>query len=286
MRHPWPSSSSSSPKGEGPIEDYTRKIALSVEYDGTRYKGFQWQRGVPTVQATLERAICQLTRETVRVRGASRTDSGVHARGQVVDFNTAALYSAETFTNALNSYLPRDIRVQWAAEVSQEFSSRRWAVSRVYRYTVANTKWPPALERDFMGWVTGPLDVKAMGEAADSLKGSHDFSIFSGALRPGRSPVRQVERWEVWRKGEMVNIEAEANAFLPHQVLRTNGLLVEIGRGRLPIDTVRRLIEEGHGGELRWRSLSARGLCLMEVKYGSSFAGTSRRYEKEQNVLG
>jgi tRNA pseudouridine38-40 synthase len=244
-----------------------RRIVLILDYDGTKYKGFQWQAHDPSIQGEVERAIESLTREKARVRGASRTDAGAHARGQVVDFLTHAPYTTETFVNALNWYLPPDIKVRGAYRVSPDFSSRRDAVGRTYRYTLLNARWPSALLRDFSHWVSSPLDIARMKEAASYLPGTHDFAALTSSLPLGRNAVRRVGRWDVWRDGELVFIEAEATGFLLHQIRRTNGILVDIGLGRLPVEIMKEIMD-GTRKELSYcPSLPAKGLCLMSVNY-------------------
>ena len=201
------------------------------------------------------------------MRGASRTDSGAHAKGQVVDLITRASYPVETFVNALNWYLPEDIKIRGGCETSPGFSARKDAIGRVYRYTVLNSKWPTAMLRCFSHWVAPSLDVDRMGEAASFLPGTHDFSALTVQLPPGRSPVRSMRSWEVRQEGELVIIDAEGDSFLPHQVRRTNGVLVEIGLGRAPVELLK-LVTDGTQKEIEHcPSLPAKGLCLLKVKY-------------------
>ena len=265
--------------GVGSPQDVGRRLVLILEYDGTRYKGFQWQSGVPSIQGEVEKAILSFTGEAIRVRGASRTDSGAHARGQVVDFLTRTVYTPETAANALNWYLPPDIKVRGAWYTSEGFHSRKDAVSRVYRYTVLNSRWPSAVMRDFSHWVSAPLDVARMKEAAVYIVGTHDFSPLTVRLPAGRSPIRRVKRWDVWQEGELVLIEAEANGFLPHQVRRTNGVLMEIGLGRLDVMEIQNIL----GGTVKeinhCPSLPAKGLCLMKVAYSNSVILDEVEYE-------
>lgn len=263
-------SCSSCPTGVGSVQGVGRRLGLILEYDGTRYKGFQWQSGVPSIQGELEKAILGFTGEATRVRGASRTDSGAHARGQVVDFLTRTVYTPETAANALNWYLPPDIKVRGAWYTSDGFHSRKDAVSRIYRYTVLNSRWPSAVMRDFSHWVSAPLDVARMKEAARYLVGTHDFSPLTVTLPPERSPIRHVIRWDVWQEGELVLIEAEANGFLPHLVRRTNGVLVEIGLGRLDVMEIQNMLGGTFKEPRHCPSLPAKGLCLMKVAYPKS----------------
>jgi tRNA pseudouridine38-40 synthase len=240
-----------------------RRIALLLEYDGTRYQGFQLQASAPTIQGELERAIQALT--GVRVKAASRTDSGAHARGQVVAFTTSSGYPPQVFLRALNHYLPPDIKVRGAWEAAPGFDPRRQARSRVYRYTILNSETPSPLVMPFAHWVREPLDVEAMARAASLLLGTHDFAPFAGKVPGRRSTVRRVYRWDVWREGELVIMEAEANAFLPHQVRRTAGALVAVGLGRMTLEEFGAILEGRR--ELKGTALPARGLCLMRVKY-------------------
>jgi tRNA pseudouridine38-40 synthase len=238
-----------------------------LEYQGTCYAGFQVQGNALTVQGEIEKALHKLTGETIRIRGASRTDAGAHAKGQVVDFLAEATFTAETFAKGVNAYLPEDIKVRESYEAGVDFNSRHSALSRVYRYNVLNSVSPSPLLRKFVHWVKVPLNMVLMGQASRLLEGVHDFRSLAGGLEPGRNTVRRVDRWEVWGEGEMVIIEAEASGFLPHQVRKTNSMLVEVGLGRLdPLSVTEILI--GNDSVLKHCPyLPAKGLTLMGVKY-------------------
>ena len=243
------------------------RLALIVEYEGTNYHGFQYQPNVPSIQEELEKAIERFTGEKVRVQAAGRTDTGVHAKGQVVAFDTKAAHPHYTFVQALNYHLPEDVAVKAACRVGQGFDPRRGALSRRYRYTILNSRSPSPLWRRTSYRVTEPLDVRKMQEAAKLLIGTHDFASFSGPLEERRrGTIRDVYRASVSRKGELVHFDVEANAFLPHQVRRMTGPLVEIGRGRLSLDDFRDMIN-GSSSRATAHSLPARGLCLMQVTY-------------------
>jgi len=243
------------------------RLTLIVEYDGTNFYGFQYQTGLPTVQRQLEEAIGKLTGEEARVRGASRTDSGVHAAGQVVDFLTTARFPEETWTKALNFHLPWDIKVKATYNVPTDFNSRRRATTRTYRYTILNRKTPSPLLHNRCAWIREPLDTEKMHRGAQALVGLHDFSAFAGTLPPEKSGVREAKSWSVWREGELVLVEARANAFLPHQILRTNGLLVQIGTGKARESAVQETLEGSIINGNRAASLPPQGLCLMKVEY-------------------
>ncbi|MBI2957708.1 MAG: tRNA pseudouridine synthase A, partial [Chloroflexi bacterium] len=156
----------------------TSKIALILEYDGTRYCGFQYQSGVPTIQGELEKAITRLTGERRRVLAASRTDTGVHAWGQVASFRTGAQYPAEVFRSALNHYLPEDIAVRSAHRVRDDFNVLRQATGREYEYHILNSRTRSPLRKGRAHLVPQPLDVEAMARAARDLEGTHDFASF------------------------------------------------------------------------------------------------------------
>jgi tRNA pseudouridine38-40 synthase len=238
-----------------------------IEYEGTRYLGFQLQSGQPTIQGEIEQALTKFTGENIRIRAASRTDSGAHAQGQVVDFLTQAHYPVGTFPRALNYYLPADIRVQAAYQVTPEFHSRRDASSRTYQYQILNRPWPSPLLRHTHCWIKERLSTEKMAVAARGLVGSHDFRPLAVGHPEDKSAVRSVSRWEVWREGDRIIIECEANGFLRHQIRRANAILVEIGKGRWP----EKIVEDALQGRLpegaAMPSLPARGLCLMKVTY-------------------
>jgi tRNA pseudouridine38-40 synthase len=245
----------------------SRRLALLVEYEGTRFMGFQLQTGQPTIQGELEQALERLTGRRVRVRGASRTDSGAHALGQMVDFLTDSPLPLATFPKGLNFYLPADIRVETAYEVAPEFHSRRSASGRNYRYQILNRRWPSPLLRRTHHWVREPLDEARMHRAAQWLVGRHDFRPLAPGLPAQRSAVREVRRWSVQRQGDAISVECEANGFLPHQIRRANGLLIEVGKGRRPEGILGDVLAGAAPRSLQWPSAPACGLCLMAVDY-------------------
>ncbi|MQF94704.1 MAG: tRNA pseudouridine(38-40) synthase TruA [SAR202 cluster bacterium] len=243
------------------------RAALLVEYEGTRYAGFQLQVEDPTIQGELEQALAKFTGQGSRVRGASRTDSGAHAKGQVVDFLTSTQHPLEKFAPAMNFHLPEDINVLEAYRVDQDFNSRRCALSRTYQYSILNRLSPSPLRRLTHLWVREPLDVARMNEAAQLLVGTHDFRSLAVGHPEDRTAVRNVMRWDVTRNGDTVVIECEANGFMKQQIRKSNGILVEIGRGKYPVEKITQALE-GNPGETPL--LSAHGLCLISVKYPSS----------------
>ncbi len=249
----------------------TSRIVLILEYDGTRYHGFQLQAGLPTIQGEIERALWKLTGERTRVIAASRTDAGVHAEGQVVSFRTRSLLSLQTFINGLNYYLPKDIAVEAAHGVSDSFGVRRHAVSRKYNYYVLNSLTRSPLRESFSYRVSGRLDIDAMNQACQALIGEHDFASFASSIGVElKSTVRRVYRAEVWKDGNLVVFSMVANSFLPHQVRSTMGSLIRVGLGKMSRDEFCSIIEARKPG-LAGPTAPACGLCLMKVNYSRPF---------------
>ncbi len=244
----------------------TRKIALVLEYEGTEYAGFQRQANACSVQAVLEQAVHSLTGAPVRVKGAGRTDAGVHAAGQVVVFETQSSLPSESFRRGLNHFLPGDISVVAAYEMPLSFDPRRHAVARVYRYTILTSGSRSALRRRFVYLDKRPLDAEAMAQAMSSLDGERDFAPFTGALEAGKSTVRRLYRTSVWNEGDELLVELEGNAFLPQQVRRMVGAALQVGLGKLTLAEFVLLADTGRRGAAHW-VLPPEGLCLQEVKY-------------------
>ncbi|HXH22723.1 MAG TPA: tRNA pseudouridine(38-40) synthase TruA [Dehalococcoidia bacterium] len=243
-----------------------RRIALLLEYEGTRYAGSQFQANAATIQGELEAAIGKATGERARASFAGRTDSGVHALGQVAAFTTTSRLDPQTMRDALNAWLPRDIAVLAAADADLSFDPRRQALRRTYRYVIENRAVRPAIGRDLCWYVAKPLDIEAMQAAAPALVGEHDFAAFGGALEePGASTVRRLEAFEVRREGSRVTIEVTANAFLPHQVRRMTGALVQVGLGRLTPEAYGALLVAAPSSA--GPAAPARGLYLVRVEY-------------------
>ena len=242
------------------------RLALIIEYEGTRYRGFQRQANAPTIQGELERAIRRFTGECARVKAAGRTDAGVHALGQVIAFDTAAAHSPSTAIGALNYHLPDDIAVKAAFQAPDDFDPRRSARRRTYRYRILNSAAPAPLARRFVCRIPQPLDALRMQAAADMFIGAHDFRRFA-ARQPGNpNSVRCVSRVALVRSGDTITFEVAANAFLHHQVRRMAGALADVGRGRLSLDDLRTMIDNEQTDKVA-HSLPPQGLCLVSVEY-------------------
>jgi tRNA pseudouridine38-40 synthase len=247
------------------------KIVLIVEYDGTNYHGFQLQANVPTIQGEMEKALWRLTQERIRVTAASRTDTGVHATGQVVSFRTKSSLPLPTFIKGLNYYLPQDIAVKAAYRVGDSFNVRRRALSREYSYYVLNSSTRSPTRRGFSYLVAGHLDIEAMNEACQALIGQHDLASFASCIGVEiKNTLRTVYRAEVEKSGELVTFNMVANSFLPHQVRNTIGALIRVGLGKMTVDEFRSIIEAKKPG-LAGPTAPAYGLCLRRIKYPRPF---------------
>ena len=213
------------------------RIALGVEYDGRAFKGWQVQRhAVRTVQAELEAAIGIVADEPVRTICAGRTDTGVHATGQVVHFETQAQRGLRNWVLGINVNLPPDVAVQWAHPVPDDFHARFSATTRRYSYLILNRPTRSSLFDGRATWVHRPLDEARMDTAAQALAGTHDFSSYRALGCQAKSPVRTLHSISVTRHSEQIRIDLHANAFLHHMVRNIAGVLMAIGVGDRPAD--------------------------------------------------
>jgi len=189
-------------------------IKLILEYDGTNYHGWQIQPDVPTVQGEVQRALKKILRQKITVISAGRTDAGVHAKGQVINFRVSLSFSPHQLMAALNSILPQDIRVRKVKEVTDKFHSRYSACYKIYRYLIYNHSPLPPWFRNFTWWITSPLNCELMRKAASYLIGRHDFSSFQNQGSPCSSPLRNLEKIKIARKGSLISILIKADGFL------------------------------------------------------------------------
>ena len=208
------------------------RFALGVEYDGSDFSGWESQPHQRTVQSTLESALSSVADIQVHIVCAGRTDAGVHAVAQVVHFDSLAERAPHEWVLGANSNLPGDVSVRWANPVAELFHARYSAVRRYYRYVVQNRRERSALLRQRAAWERSPLEVAAMGAAAEYLVGEQDFSSFRAAGCQAKSAVRNVVSLEVHRRGDLVFIDVAANAFLQHMVRNVAGVLMEIGKAK------------------------------------------------------
>lgn len=242
------------------------RIALGIEYDGAPYCGWQSQPVQSTVQDVVEAAVAPIAGAAVRLVCAGRTDTGVHAYGQVAHFDTVAERPPSAWVKGVNSHLPGSIAVHWARTVPDDFHARFSALGRHYEYLLVNRAVRPAIGAATCGWFPLPLDLAAMRAAAAHLEGTHDFSAFRSSQCQAKSPMRDLRRLVIERDGDIIRFCLEANAFLHHMVRNIIGCLVYVGKGRF---------DPGWMGDLlrsRDRSLAAptfapQGLYLTAVDY-------------------
>jgi tRNA pseudouridine38-40 synthase len=242
------------------------KFILLIEYDGTHYYGFQWQVGLPTIQNELEQAIRRFCGQSSRVIAASRTDTGVHAQGQVVSFWAKSTLDTMTLVRALNYYLPGDIAVKATYRAGDDFNVRRDALSREYCYYILNSDTRSPFSRRFASFLSKMLDIEAMNEACELILGEHDFVSFASSLEGNKSTLRNVYEAGVEKKGDFTVFRIVANSFLPHQVRSTVGLLIRLGLGKIGITDFRDIMEARSLG-LAGPLAPACGLYLKKVNY-------------------
>lgn len=254
-----------------------RRFKLTVEYDGTAYAGWQLQSNGPSIQGELERAVRDLTGETVRVHGAGRTDAGVHAVGQAAHLDLLYSIPPTKLASALNAHLPKDIAVAHAEAVGADFHAQYSAVGKVYRYRILNRSARGAFERAYAAHVAWALDFEAMRLGSKALVGQHDFSAFTtefaeanrDRVAEGRreiNPVRNMRAIELRTTERYVEIECEANGFLYNMVRCIVGSLIEVGRGKHPPEWMAEVIES-RDRKRAGPTAPACGLCLMKVLY-------------------
>lgn len=262
-----------SPAPAGDLPAGVRRVALGIEYNGSRYRGWQVQRDpeVATIQRVLEQGLSKIAGHPVATRCAGRTDTGVHATGQVVHFDTEADRPEKAWVFGTNTELPADICVRWAREVPGDFHARFAAVARRYRYIIFNDAVRPAVHPHQLTWQRLPLDAELMHCEAQSLLGSHDFSSFRAAGCQSRSAVREVLDIGVSRRGRLVILDICANAFLMHMVRNIAGVLMAVGSGRVAPGWTREVLaacDRRAGGV----TAPAHGLYFVEVRYPDRFA--------------
>ena len=246
------------------------RIALGIEYDGTAYNGWQRQRTGDGVQARVESALTEVANEEISVCCAGRTDTGVHASGQVVHFDTNSERSDRSWVLGANTNLPDDVAVTWAQPVADEFHARFSATARSYRYVIRNCLVRSALERHRAWWVYQTLDAERMHVAAQYLLGKHDFSAFRAAGCQASTAVREITSIAVARDGEKLVIDVTANAFLQHMVRNITGTLVAIGIGDESVASLSAVLaskDRKRGGV----AAPPHGLTLIDVAYPDDF---------------
>lgn len=207
------------------------KIALGIEYDGSNYHGWQRQSGLQTVQEQLENALSVVAAYPVTVSCAGRTDTGVHAMGQVVHFETESQRSERAWILGTNSNMPNSVTVRWVKFVADDFHARFSALSRRYRYIIYNNPLRPAIARHAVTWHYRYLDAARMQQGAQYLLGEHDFTSYRALGCQAKNPVRKILHISVARINDLIILDVTANAFLHHMVRNIVGVLINIGAG-------------------------------------------------------
>lgn len=244
-----------------------RRIKLTVAYDGTNYSGWQVQQNAVTIEGKLNQALCKLTGETIQVIGASRTDAGVHAMGNVAVFDTESTIPGERFLYVLNQKLPEDIVVVHSEEVPLDWHPRHQNTRKTYEYRILNAKLPNPTKRLYTSFVSFDLDVELMRAGGRYLVGEHDFAGFCSIKTNAKTTVRTITDLQVLKKEDEIIIRVTGNGFLYNMVRIIAGVLIRVGRGYYPPEKVKALLE---GKERTGEAVTTppQGLCLREIQYG------------------
>ena len=252
------------------------RVALGISYDGRPWQGWQKQPHRQTVQDTLEQALSIFAATPVETICAGRTDTGVHALGQVVHFDCESVRTEESWVRGVNAHLPDTISVQWAQYVNDDFHARFSATARAYTYVILNSRVRQPLWAGRAGWVFQPLDVEAIKQAAQCLLGEHDFSSFRSSQCQAKSPIRTMTELSVVQKNHLIFVSLHGNAFLHHMVRNILGALVQIGQGRQPPEFMADLLalkDRTKGSP----TFAPDGLYLTEVSYPNFTLPQARR---------
>jgi len=245
-----------------------RNLKLTIEYDGTKYQGWQIQGDAPTIQKTLEEAIPRIVQHPVKIIGSGRTDSGVHALGQTANFQTTSTIPPGKLIHGINAWLPPEIAVVHAEDAPPDFHARFSALDKTYRYTILNRPARSPLLKNRAWHVREPLDTPAMQQAAEHLKGRHDFRAFQSKADAAsvETSVRTITRLEILRDREIVELFVTANGFLYNMVRAIAGTLVQAGLHKLAPADVKRILEY-QDRSLGGPTAPPQGLCLIRVRY-------------------
>jgi tRNA pseudouridine38-40 synthase len=246
------------------------RYALGIEYDGSQFLGWQTQRQQPTVQHTLEQVLASVADQPVRLHCAGRTDTGVHALGQVAHFDSSAQRSERSWVLGSNSRLPATVSVLWAKTVDESFHARFSAFARSYRYVILNRPVRPAVAAGKVTWCREPLNADAMHQAAQALLGEHDFSAFRSSGCSANHPQREVLAIAVRREKEQVLLEVSANGFLYHMVRNIVGSLLEVGKGARDPSWLAQLLA-ARDRRLAGVTAGSDGLYFLGARYPAAF---------------
>lgn len=257
-----------------------KRIKLTVAYDGTNYHGWQVQPNAVTIEGKLNEAISELTKESIQVIGASRTDAGVHALGNVAVFDTESRIPGEKFSYALNQRLPDDIVIQQSQEVDKDFHPRYCTCEKTYEYVILNRKFPLPEYRNTAFFYYGDLDIKAMQEATKAFFGEHDFAGFCSAGAQVKTTVRTIYELTVEKKdNDMICIRVRGNGFLYNMVRIIAGTLLEVGKGNIEAKSLENRIAAADRSQAG-PTAPARGLKLIRIQYISDPASCTQEADR------
>lgn len=257
-----------------------KRIKLTVAYDGTNYHGWQVQPNAVTIEGKLNEAISELTKESIQVIGASRTDAGVHALGNVAVFDTESRIPGEKFSYALNQRLPDDIVIQQSQEVDKDFHPRYCTCEKTYEYVILNRKFPLPEYRNTAFFYYGDLDIKAMQEATKAFLGEHDFAGFCSAGAQVKTTVRAIYELTVEKKdNDMICIRVRGNGFLYNMVRIIAGTLLEVGKGNIEAKSLENRIAAADRSQAG-PTAPARGLKLIRIQYISDPASCTQEADR------
>ncbi len=244
---------------------------MIIQYDGTRYKGWQKQNikgtSVVTIQDKLEKLLSKMTKEEIQVIGCGRTDSGVHAKNYVANFKTNSNLKIEEMMEYTKMYLPEDISIKSMKDVSDRFHSRLNVLSKTYIYTIDNNSYPNVFMRKYATYIEGKLNVEKMIEASKIFLGTHDFQSFTSLkAKNGKSTIRKINYINIEKNDDIITLEFNGNGFLLNMVRILTGTLIKVGKGELTLNEVENILEAKKRNQACEKA-KAKGLCLYSVQY-------------------
>ena len=243
-----------------------RRIFLEIAYDGTAYAGWQVQNNALSVQAVIDKALSDWLKEDIHTIGASRTDAGVHAKGNVAVFDTNTRIPGDKYAFGLNAKLPKDISIQESFEVPMEFHPRFTETVKTYEYKILNRKFPDPARRNDSLFYHGKLDVEAMQAAASYFVGPHDFKSFCAANADTKTTVRTIYSAQLWKEDDMIHFEITGSGFLYNMVRIIAGTLIEVGKGAIRAEDIPKILS-AKNREAAGPTAPAHGLTLVSIEY-------------------
>lgn len=244
-----------------------RNLKITIEYDGTRYKGWQKQKeGIPTIQEKIENVLSKMTGEDIQVIGCGRTDSGVHAENYIANFHTDSTFTTEFMLDYLYEFLPEDIVVKSMKDTTERFHARYNAKSKTYVYRINNNKFRNVFNRKYVYHTDEELNIDKMRTAAEFLVGTHDFQSFTSLKQKNKSTVRTVNYINITQKDGIIELEVNGNSFLLNMVRIITGTLLEVGKGNLTPTDIQKILDEKKRSE-SGPIAQANGLCLKSIQY-------------------